>query len=215
MAAVFFVGRVLLRACANASDRRPGDGTPLVLTLAMLMLGSWFTDLIGLYAVFGAFVLGSAVPKGGAFAERLRAGLEPVTTYLLLPLFFVFSGLNTRLGLVNTPALWALTLVILAAAVIGKGGACYFAARASGENHAEAFGIGTLMNARGLMELIILNIGLQRGVITPTLFTIMVIMAIVTTMMTGPVFEWAEARRRATEAQRLEPTTSVKESVAV
>ena len=195
VALVLVVGRMLLRALAGASDRRPEDGTPVVLTLALLMLGSWFTDLIGLYAVFGAFVLGAAVPKAGAFAERLRVGLEPVTVYLLLPLFFVFSGLNTRIGLVNTPALWALTLVILAAAVLGKGGACYLAARAGGETHAEAFGIGTLMNARGLMELIILNIGLQRGVITPTLFTIMVIMAIVTTMMTGPVFNWVEARR--------------------
>lgn len=207
VATVYFVGQPLLRSLAAASERRPENGTPLVLTLTLLMLGSWFTDLIGLYAVFGAFVLGAAMPKNGEFARRLRSGLEPVTTYLLLPLFFVFSGLNTKLGLVNTPALWALTSVILAAAVLGKGGACYLAARVSGEGHDEAFGIGTLMNARGLMELIILNIGLQRGVITPTLFTIMVIMAIVTTMMAGPIFEVAQARRAAA-ARRLVPTTA-------
>lgn len=215
VALVYWAGRPLLRRFAGASDQRPADGTPLVLTLALLMLGCWFTDLIGLYAVFGAFMLGAAVPKGGAFAERLRAGLEPVTTYLLLPLFFVFSGLNTKLGLVNTPALWALTLVILAAAVLGKGGACYLAARLSGETRAESFGIGTLMNARGLMELIILNIGLQRGVITPTLFTIMVIMAIVTTMMAGPIFQWTEARRAAATARTATDPTDLERPVVV
>jgi Kef-type K+ transport system membrane component KefB len=106
----------------------------------------------------------------------------------LLPLFFVYSGLNTRLDLVNDPSLWLVTLVVLAAAVLGKAGACYAAARLCGESHREAFGIGALMNARGLMGLIILNIGLQHQIITPTLFSIFVFMAIVTTLMTVPLF---------------------------
>jgi Kef-type K+ transport system membrane component KefB len=112
-----------------------------------------------------------------------------LTVALLLPVFFVYSGLNTKIGLVNTAALWGLTALVLLVAIAGKGVACYLAARWNGESHKESMGIGTLMNARGLMELIILNIGLQRGIIEPTLFTIMVLMAVVTTLMATPIFE--------------------------
>ena len=109
-------------------------------------------------------------------------------------MFFVYSGLNTKIGLVNTPELWALTAAVLLVAIAGKGVACYLAARWSGEPHKEAMGIGTLMNARGLMELIILNIGLQKGIIGKELFAILVIMAIVTTLMASPVFEYVYGR---------------------
>ena len=125
----------------------------------------------------------------GKFASELHRMIYPLTTALLLPVFFIYSGLNTKIGLVNTPYLWALTGIILVAAIIGKGGACYAAARLSGEKHRDAMAVGTLMNARGLMELIILNIGLQRGIIEPALFTIMVLMAVITTLMTTPIFE--------------------------
>src|SRR4029079_6964305 len=101
---------------------------------------------------------------------------------------FVYSGLNTRIGLLTSPPLWGLALVILAIAVAGKGLACAAAARVAGEPWRDALAIGVLMNARGLMELIILNIGLERGIITPTLFTILVFMAIVTTLMATPMF---------------------------
>lgn len=190
VALVWAIGRPLL-ARAGIAARNAGEINGTVLSCVLMLLGlcCWFTDAIGLYAVFGAFALGVAVPRG-AFAEELIAKLEPVTTNLFLPLFFVFSGLNTRLGLINSWGLWALTGVVLAAAVLGKGGACWLAARMCGETNRDALGIGVLMNARGLMELIIINIGLQRGIITPTLFTIMVIMAIATTLMTAPVFEW-------------------------
>lgn len=106
-----------------------------------------------------------------------------------MPVFFVYSGLNTHIGLLNTAYLWLLAGVVLVAATLGKGVACYAAARWHGENHREALAVGTLMNARGLMELIILNIGLQRGIIAPGLFAIMVMMAIVTTLMATPIFE--------------------------
>ena len=115
---------------------------------------------------------------------------RPFVTTFLLPLFFVYSGLNTRIGLVNTMALWGVTLVICLAATAGKGGACWAAARLNGEPPREAIAIGALMNARGLMELIILNIGLERGIVQPTLFTIMVLMAVLTTLAASPVFEW-------------------------
>ncbi len=188
IAVVLTVGRRLLRTISNYAEQgAEADHAMFGCTLVLLMLAAWFTDTIGIYAVFGAFLLGSAVPRG-PFSERLRAKIEPMTVQLLLPLFFVYSGLNTRLDLINDPGLWLIALVILAAAVLGKAGACYLAARACGETHREAIGIGSLMNARGLMELIILNIGLERGLITPALFSIMVIMAAATTLMATPMF---------------------------
>ena len=188
VAVVFTVGRRLLGAIAVRADRdAEADHTMFGCVLVLLMLAAWFTDSIGIYAVFGTFLLGAAVPKG-PFAERMRAKIEPVTTQLLLPLFFIYSGLNTRFDLFGDPGLWLVTAVVLAAAVLGKAGACYLAARACGENHREAAGVGSLMNARGLMELIILNIGLERGLITPELFSIMVFMAVATTLMATPMF---------------------------
>jgi Kef-type K+ transport system membrane component KefB len=109
---------------------------------------------------------------------------------LLLPLYFTFSGLNTKIGLLNTGFLWLMCGAVLFAAVVGKGVGCWVAARATGIPNREALGIGTLMNARGLMELIIINIGLQHGVISEGLFATLVIMAVVTTLMTSPLFEW-------------------------
>ncbi len=175
-------------------EGRMGQST-LVLTLALCMLGAWFTDAIQIYAVFGAFLMGLAMPRG-RFAEELHRQLHPLVTAFLLPVFFVYSGLNTKIGLVDTPALWALAGLVLLAATAGKGLACYAAARWQGEAHHEALAIGTLMNARGLMELIILNIGLQRGLIEPPLFAIMVMMAIVTTLAATPAFNRIERVRR-------------------
>jgi Kef-type K+ transport system membrane component KefB len=157
------------------------------IAIGFLMLGSWFTDAIGIYAVFGAFIMGAAMPDG-KFAESLKKRIEPLTVTLILPLFFIYSGLNTKIGLVNSAELWGVTALICVLAILGKGGACMLAAKAAGEPWRESAAIGTLMNARGLMELIILNIGLEHKVITPTLFTIMVIMAIVTTLMASPIF---------------------------
>jgi Kef-type K+ transport system membrane component KefB len=119
----------------------------------------------------------------------VTSALELVVTTLLLPVFFVYSGLNTRIGLLHAPQLWGVTLLLIAVAVAAKGGACLLAARVAGEPWREAATIGVLMNTRGLMELIILNIGLEHGVITPTLFTMMVLMAIVTTLMTSPLYD--------------------------
>jgi Kef-type K+ transport system membrane component KefB len=182
------IGRRLLGLIAARAERGvEHDHAMFGLTLVLLMLAAWFTDSIGIYAVFGAFMLGAAVPRG-PFAHRLREKIEPLTVQLLLPLFFIYSGLNTRFDLVNDPGLWLVAAVVLAAAVLGKTGACYLAARACGESHREAIGVGSLMNARGLMELIILNIGLERGLITPALFSIMVLMAVTTTLMATPMF---------------------------
>lgn len=159
----------------------------LVTILLILFAGSWFTDAIGVYAVFGAFITGIAMPKG-KFATIVKETLEPITVGLFLPFFFVYSGLNTQIGAIHGAQTWTIAGLILAAAVLGKFGGCYVAARFTGESHRESMAIGTLMNARGLMELIILNIGLQQKVITVQCFTIMILMAIVTTVMAAPIF---------------------------
>lgn len=161
----------------------------LVFVLSLLMFASFVTDRIGVYAVFGAFLLGCAMPRG-VVTDDLKAKLEPLTVSLLLPLFFTFSGLNTRLDLVTTPYLIFISVVVLLAATLGKGGACWAAARLAGEDQRTALAVGALMNARGLMELILLNIGRERGIVGPELFSIMVVMAIVTTLLATPVFRW-------------------------
>jgi Kef-type K+ transport system membrane component KefB len=175
----------MARAVAARGEISHGE---LIGVLMLVMLGAWFTDFIQIYAVFGAFIMGIAMPRGKLAAELQRI-IHPLTVAFLLPVFFVYSGLNTRIGLVDTPYLWLLSAGVLAAAILGKGVACYLAARWHGESHKEALAVGTLMNARGLMELIILNIGLQQGIIEPALFAIMVMMAIVTTLMATPIFE--------------------------
>jgi Kef-type K+ transport system membrane component KefB len=176
----------LQRFLIDAEGRLSEAG--LVVGLALMALGAWFTDAIHLHAVFGAFVMGAALPRGG-FVRDLIARIQPLTVALLLPLFFTYSGLNTKIGLLNSWSLWGVCLAVLVAAILGKWAACTLAARATGISARESMGIGILMNARGLMELIIINIGLQRGVISEGLFATLVIMAVVTTLMASPIFE--------------------------
>lgn len=190
-----FVGKPMLGFLSRWTKRdQEVTFQMLVFVLTILMLCSWFTDAIGIYAVFGAFILGTVIPRG-EFAEKIQKYAEPLTTTFLLPVFFVFSGLNTQIGLVNTPQLWGITALVTALAILGKGIACTAAARLAGENWRTSAVIGSLMNARGLMELIILNIGLEQRVITPTLFTIMVLMAILTTLLASPLVNYLLAGR--------------------
>jgi len=171
----------------------------LVIGLAMMALGAWFTDAIHLHAVFGAFVMGAAMPRG-IFVRDLIARIQPLAVALLLPLFFTYSGLNTKIGLLDSWFLWGMCAAVLVAAVLGKWVACTLAARATGISARESMGIGILMNARGLMELIIINIGLQRGIISEGLFAVLVIMAVVTTLMASPIFERLVGSRRPEDA---------------
>ncbi len=174
---------------------RDGVGSDLLAIVIVLFAScAWAMDAIGIHAVFGGFLLGTAMPRGHLTAE-LRRQIEPFAVVVLLPMFFTFSGLNTQLTLVNDVGLAATALVILTGSVLAKGGACWAAARLTGQDNATALGIGALMNARGLMELIIINIGLQRGLIGPALFSILVAMAIVTTLMASPAFEFVYGRR--------------------
>jgi len=188
--AVFMLRPLVLRPLTARAERDGRmNGGVFAIVMMLLLLAAYLTDRIGLYAVFGAFVLGASIPRG-VLTRELIAKLSPMTTVVLLPLFFVCSGLNTRITLVNSSQLILIALAVLAAATIGKFAACALAAKVNGEPTRDSLAIGALMNARGLMELIILNIGLERGVITPTLFSIMVIMAIVTTLMATPAFSW-------------------------
>lgn len=189
-------GRKLLRLLYTKLMVGPdGESRVLPITAILVALAAWFTDTLGIYAVFGAFVLGASMPKD-LVAPKLEREIKPLAVTLLLPFFFINSGLQTRITLVGTWELLGVTLLVVLAACLGKFGACALAAKLSGETTRDALGVGALMNARGLMELIILNIGLERGVITPTLFTVMVLMAIVTTLMAGPLFDWIYRRPR-------------------
>ncbi len=186
--------RLLLRPLGLLVQRQEGMRGPLLAGVLMLVLiCGWITDTIGIYSIFGGFILGVAMPRG-LFARELKRLLEPLVTTLLLPLFFVYSGLNTSVGLLNSALLWGIALLVLVTAVLGKGVACWLAALLNREPNRRALAIGSLMNARGLMELILLNIGLQQGIITPTLFTMLVLMAIVTTLMSSPLFELVAGR---------------------
>lgn len=186
------IGRRLL-AKVYTADSAEVSSRQLTAVLILLMLSAWYTDSIGIYAVFGAFITGAAMPRGN-FAAQVQRQLEPLVTNFLLPLFFVYSGLRTVINLVDTPYLWMITALVVLIATLGKGVACWLAARLTGETNASAITIGVLMNARGLMELIILNIGLEHGLITPVFFTIMVMMAIISTLAASPIFNWVYKR---------------------
>jgi Kef-type K+ transport system membrane component KefB len=192
---ITLAGRKLLAPLGRLAEREQAiSPTLLAVVLMLLMLAAWGMDAIGIHAVFGGFLLGTAMPRG-FFAKELQRQLQPFAVVFLLPMFFTFSGLNTRLDMVNTPQLLLLACLVLIASIAAKGVACWAAARLTGEDNPTAMAVGTLMNARGLMELIILNIGLQKGIIQPALFSIMVLMAIVTTLMASPLFEWVYGRK--------------------
>jgi Kef-type K+ transport system membrane component KefB len=160
----------------------------LVVCLMLMAIGAYTTDALHLHAVFGAFVVGSAIPRG-AIHQGVIEKIQPLTVALLLPLFFTYSGLNTQMNLLNSWEYVGIALAILVAAILGKGVACSLGAKLAGLSSRDALGIGVLMNARGLMELIIINKGLERGIIGKELFACFVIMAIVTTLMASPLFD--------------------------
>lgn len=172
--------------------RRKGRLTQLLLAIIYMTVvaSALITELIGIHLIFGAFLVGAALPKEPGLVRELAQKTEDFVLIFLLPIFFAYSGLRTEIGLLNRPELWLLCLAVLAVAISGKYVGTYFAACASGIDKREAAALGWLMNTRGLTELIVLNIGLSLGVISPVLFTMLVIMALVTTFMTSPLLEW-------------------------
>jgi Kef-type K+ transport system membrane component KefB len=183
---VWFIVRPITAKMARSWDRNPTQAG-IALAFIGVLVAAVTTEAIGVHAVFGAFLFGAVIPHDSALAHSLKESLENVVTILLLPAFFAFTGMRTEIGLLSSGYQWAICGLIIVVAVAGKFGGTLVAARATGLNWRDAAGLGILMNTRGLMELIVLNIGLDLGVISPTLFTMMVIMAVVTTLMTTPV----------------------------
>jgi len=162
----------------------------MALVLLLLLASSWVTAELGIHALFGALLIGAIMPKHPAFVHTLTEKLNDAAVVLLLPIFFAFTGIRTSLGLVNSGEMWFYFALIISVAILGKFGGSMLAARLTGMSWREAGALGTLMNTRGLMELVLLNIGLDIGVISPALFAMLVLMAIVTTFMTSPALEW-------------------------
>lgn len=200
-------GRRLLAPLGRMVEAKGEMSTQvLAITMMLFCISAFLMDAIGIHAIFGGFLIGVCMPRG-LFVAELKRKVEPIAVVLLLPMFFTYSGLNTRMDMVNSVSLLLIALGVLAVSVLAKFGACYLAARLSGEDNRTALGIGALMNSRGLMELIIINIGLQKGVIGPTLFSMLVLMAIITTVMATPVFELVYGRkaRETGELDALDP----------
>jgi Kef-type K+ transport system membrane component KefB len=179
------VVRPLLRR--YGTRQREMSRETLAFALLLLFLSAWTTERIGIHALFGAFVAGAILPRTETLTRILTSHLETITSVLFLPLFFAYTGLRTSIHLLSGGTLWFYCALIVMVAVLGKLFGCAAAGRASGMSWRDAFSVGVLMNTRGLIELVVLNVGLDLGVISPTLFSIMVIMALVTTFMTTPV----------------------------
>ena len=190
------VGRWFLQRLATDFER---TGRLSQTVLAWIYMGvvasALITELVGIHLIFGAFLLGAVMPKNAGLVKELAEKTEDFVLIFLLPVFFAYSGLRTQVGLLNRPVLWLLCAAVVGVAIIGKYVGTYIAARVSGIEKREASALGWLMNTRGLTELIVLNIGLSLGVISPLLFTMLVIMALVTTFMTSPLLEWTYPKK--------------------
>ncbi len=154
-----------------------------------MVAASLTTELIGIHAVFGAFLLGAVIPPDCRLAHEFQSKLRDTVLVLFLPAFFAYTGMRTQIGLVSGAEAWFMCAVIILVATVGKFGGSLAAARLTGQSWRDSAAIGVLMNTRGLMELIVLNIGLDLGVISPTLFAMMVLMALATTIATSPLLK--------------------------
>ncbi|HEU4953526.1 MAG TPA: cation:proton antiporter [Gemmatimonadales bacterium] len=215
VAAMLTAVRWGLRRLERVLERRGGLSQDIVAIVVFFILASaWTTERLGVHAVFGAFLAGVVMPRDEQLVRPLLDRFQDLMIILFLPLFFAFTGLRTHISLI-TGDLWIYCALIIAVAVLGKLGGSALAARTSGMSWRDSWAIGTLMNTRGLMELVVLNVGLDIGVISPALFAMMVLMALVTTFMTSPVLAriypgrlLAASRREQEAAIGLSPTTS-------
>jgi Kef-type K+ transport system membrane component KefB len=176
---------IIARLVAGLEERSPTQGNVAVVLVGLLM-SAWTTEVIGIHAVFGAFIFGVIIPHQSSLARTLHQNLESLTI-LLLPAFFAFTGMRTEIGLLSGRYEWVVCAIIIAVATTGKWGGALVGARLTALSWRESSALGVLVNTRGLMELIVLNVGLELGVISQTLFTMMVLMALVTTIATTPL----------------------------
>jgi Kef-type K+ transport system membrane component KefB len=190
-AAMVGVARPLLRIFQRSFARRGRlSNDAMAALLLLLLLSAAMTEWLGVHLLFGAFLFGAILPREEKFIASITEKLETITLVLLLPIFFAFVGLRTSLGSVGSGGMWMYCAAIIAVAVTGKLGGAAIAAQLAGIPWRTSLAVGTLMNTRGLMELVILNIGYELGVINGTVFSMMVVMALVTTFMTTPVLKW-------------------------
>lgn len=194
VALMFGIVRPALRRLA-AGGRLPSSSEGLWAVLLVLLLSGAATDAIGVHALFGAFLAGVIMPKHSA-VESAVAAIEPLTVTIFLPLFFAFTGLQTRIQLINSRSLVADTAAIIAVAIVGKGGGAAFTARAMGLSWRDAGALGALVNTRGLIELVVLGIGRESGMLSPLAFSALVLMTLVTTVMTSPLLSFLLPRGR-------------------
>ena len=189
---MILIVRPLLRRLLGQSllhESEPTKGV-LALVLGTVLLSALSTEIIGIHALFGAFLAGIVMPAGGGFRRKLVLRVEHFSSVLLLPLFFAFIGLRTQVGLLNGSRDWLICLLIIAVATIGKLGGTSLVSRMIKMSWRESLQLGALMNTRGLMELIVLNIGYDLGILSLRIFTMLVLMALITTLMTGPLLNF-------------------------
>jgi len=187
---MLFVLRPVVRSLTARHESARVNDKIIAALLVFMLASSWATEWLGIHALFGAFFAGVMMPKDNGFAEHVRKKVRPLVVVLLIPLFFAFTGLRTSIGLISGSEMMLYCGLVFIVAVAGKFGGSMVAARAMGTPWHEAAAIGILMNTRGLIELVILNIGLDIGVLTRPLFSIMVVMAVGTTLMTTPLLSW-------------------------
>jgi Kef-type K+ transport system membrane component KefB len=173
-------------ASMRTNEERPASGG-MTSVLLFVLASALFTDLIGIHALFGAFLAGIVIPSDGVFRDWLQVRIESFTSTFLLPIFFAFTGLRVHVELLNDPVSLCLCAGIILIATVGKLGGTSLMAYWTGMNWIESFRLGALMNTRGLMELIALNIGYELGILSARIFSMFVIMALATTLMTGPL----------------------------
>lgn len=192
---VFVVGPLFRRLMARQADREEPGKTALAAVLVFFLASALATELIGIHALFGAFLAGVVMPRQRRFRAYLAQRLEEFASVFLLPIFFAFTGLRTRIGLLDDVESWLLCGLVILVATLGKLGGSMLAARLTGVAWPDAFALGALMNSRGLMELIALNVGYELGILSPRIFAMMVLMALVTTFATGPLLNLADRWR--------------------
>jgi Kef-type K+ transport system membrane component KefB len=190
----FGVRPLLRRVLWVRAGREPFTKERMAIVIGVLFGSAWLTETIGIHALFGAFLAGTIMPADEDLRSGFRDRLEGFSAVVLLPLFFAFTGLRTEVGLLDGPAAWGMCFVIILTATVGKLGGSAVTARLMGIDWNSALILGTLMNTRGLMELIALNVGYDLGVISPEIFTALVLMALITTALTGPLVDVALAR---------------------
>ena len=186
--------RPLLARWGKRQSRESLTQNAIALVIVLVLVSSWTTELIGIHALFGGFLLGVIFPRENGLAQALARRFEDVIVVVFLPLFFAYSGLRTQIGLLGCGTDWAICALIIFAACAGKLGGCTIAARLTGSSWRDAGAIGILMNTRGLMELVVLNIGYDLGIISPVVFSMMVLMALVTTLAAMPLLGIVQPR---------------------